>query len=86
MYSYRFGWDKKKNEELKSEDRPSFEDVVEVIADQGVVKEDKNPNHQDQLIFVVMIDGYPHVVSFEIRGDIFWLIRVYPARKYEKEI
>ena len=84
MYSMLFGWDEKKNQELKSEGRPSFEDAVHAIADHGVLKEDKNPIHPKQRIFVVLIDDYPHVIPFEVRGSLLWLITVYPARKYKK--
>jgi uncharacterized DUF497 family protein len=80
----RFRWDDKKNRELKSEGRPSFEDAVTAIANSGVLREDENPIHPNQRIFIVLIDDYPHVIPFEIRGDVFWLITVYPARKYKK--
>ncbi|MGE0633923.1 MAG: hypothetical protein AB7O96_16030 [Pseudobdellovibrionaceae bacterium] len=41
----RFDWDEKKNKELKSEGRPSFEDAVKAISDRGVLRDDKNPIH-----------------------------------------
>lgn len=78
-----FAWDPKKNEELKFEGRPTFEDAVEAIK-QGALKDDRNPVHAGQRLFVVMINDYPHAVPYEIRGDIIWLITVYPARKYKR--
>ncbi len=79
----RFGWDSRKNAELKSEGRPSFEDAVKAIA-KGVLRDDENSVHPGQRIFVVNIGGYPHGVPYEVRGDILWLITVYPARKYKR--
>jgi hypothetical protein len=77
-----FAWDPKKNEELKSEGRPTFEDAVEAIK-RGALKDDENPVHAGQRLFVVKINDYPHAVPYEVRGDIFWLITVYPARKHK---
>ena len=78
-----FAWDPKKNEELKLEGRPTFEGAVEAIK-RGVLKDDVNPGHAGQWVFVVMINDYPHAVPYEIRGDIIWLITVYPARKHKR--
>lgn len=78
-----FAWDPKKNEELKSEGRPTFEDAVEAIK-HGPLNDDENPVHAGQRLFVVQINDYPHVVPYESRGDILWLITVYPARKYKR--
>ena len=79
----RFSWDEKKNLELKSEGRPSFEETVEIISENGILFEGPNPAHKDQRIFVVNIRNYPHIVPYERRGDIFWLITVFPSRKYK---
>jgi hypothetical protein len=78
-----FGWNSKKNEELVSEGRSGFEEAVEAIK-KGVLKDDENPIHPGQRIFVVMIKNYPHVVPYETRGDLLWLITVYPARRYKR--
>lgn len=80
----KFGWDTKKDQELISEGRPSFQQAVEVILEKGVLKEGDNPNYPGQRIFVVMIDGYPHVIPYEVRGEIIWLITLYPNRKYKE--
>ena len=78
-----FGWDPKKNNELKAEGRPNFEEAVAAIK-QGVLRDDMNPVHLGQRIFVVNIDNYPHVIPYEVRGDVYWLITVYPARKHKR--
>ena len=50
----------------------------------GVLADDQNPIHKGQRIYVVLINDYPHVVPYEIRGSVHWLITVYPARKYKR--
>jgi hypothetical protein len=79
----RFSWDVKKNLELQSEGRPSFEEVVEAIADSGVLADGPNPVHKGQRIFVVSVRDYPHVVPYEKRGEVLWLITVFPSRRYK---
>lgn len=76
----RFAWDFRKNEELIMRGRPSFEDALEAFADGHLLLEGENPGYQEQRIFVVNIKGYPHVIPYEIRAGVFWLITVFPAR------
>lgn len=78
----RFSWDDKKNRELISEGRPSFVEAVEAIEKFGILHECPNPTHVKQRIFVVTIRDYPHVIPYEARGQIYWLITVFPSRKY----
>ena len=75
-----FVWDPKKNEQLKSKGRPTFEDAVEAIK-RGALKDNENPVHAGQRLFVVMINDYPHAVPYEIRGDIIWLITLLSRKK-----
>lgn len=81
----RYGWDQKKNQELILKGRPSFEEVIEVMNRLGVLADEMNPVHPGQRIYVVVIDDYPYVVPYEMRGDLCWLITVYPARKFKRE-
>ena len=78
-----FAWDPKKNQELQSEGRPTFEDAVKAIK-MGVMRDDKNPIYPGQRIFVVAIDDYPHIVPYETRKNTYWLITVYPSRKHKR--
>ena len=78
-----YSWDPKKNEELKGEGRPSFEHAVEDLL-KGVIFDVDNPGHPGQRLYVVKIAGYPHAVPYEIRGEVTWLITVYPTRKYKR--
>jgi len=79
----RFSWDGKKNIELESEGRPTFKEALQAIAEFGILQEGPNPVRKDQRIFVVNIKNYPHVIPYEKRGDVLWLITIYPSRKYK---
>ncbi len=79
-----FRWDDKKNNELIFKGRPSFEDAVYALAHNSLLVDDINPVNPNQRIYVVEISGYPHVIPYEIRKDICWLITVFPARKYKR--
>ncbi len=74
----------KKSVELAKRGRPSFEDAANPLANNALLIDDENPVHPNQRIFVVEIDNYPHVIPYEMRGDIYWLITVFPARKYKR--
>jgi hypothetical protein len=80
----RFDWDRQKGEELILKGRPSFEDALDALANGYLILEGENPGYPGQRIFVVKINGYPHVIPYEIRSGVFWLITVFPARKYKK--
>ncbi len=79
-----FKWDEKKNQELKNEGRPSFEAAVLAMSKHGVLADDENSVHVGQRIYIVLINDYPHVIPYEVRGSVRWLITVYPARKYKR--
>ena len=86
-YNLEIRWDPKKNEKLRLERSIGFEDVVIAIEDGrilGVLKNPKQDKYPNQRFFIVEINNYAYVVPFEIRGDIIWLITVYPSRKYTK--
>ena len=80
----KFHWDNKKNGELIKKGRLSFVDAVNALAQNIVLVDDINPVHPNQRIFVVEIDNYPHVIPYEMRGEVCWLITVFPARKYKR--
>lgn len=79
-----YGWDDKKNEELKTEGRPSFEEALEELTQNGALINDENPGRPGQRIYVVMIRNYPHVIPYEVRGKVFWLITIFPSRKFKR--
>ncbi len=34
--------------------------------------------------YVTLIRDYPYVIPYEIRGDVRWLITVFPSRKFKR--
>ena len=66
-----FRWDKNKNRELAARGHPSFEEAVEALASNPLMFDDRNPGHSGQRIFVVEINGYPHVIPYEVRGEVY---------------
>lgn len=79
-----YAWDNKKNEELKREGRPSFEEVVQALEKNGAVQNEINLNYTSQRIYVVIVNNYPHVVPYEEREGKVWLITVFPSRKHKR--
>lgn len=76
-------WDEKKNKELQKEGRPSFEEAVIEIINNRIISTDENRKYPGQQIFLIVLQGYPHLVPFEIRGDVIWLITIFPSRKHK---
>jgi hypothetical protein len=80
------GWDIAKNEELKAEGRPSFEEVQAAIDAGGLVDKLENENYPGQQILAVRIDGYMHAVPVEPRGETEGRpVTVWPSRALQKK-
>ena len=81
----RYSWDEEKNGTLRTMRGISFEEVVEVIAQGGLVDVLRHPNprrYGHQKLFVVRCLGYVYLVPFvESPGKIF-LKTIIPSRKY----
>ncbi len=81
----KFRFSEEKNRQLAKTRGITFDDVIESIAENGVLAEFENPNQRDypgQRIMVVNIDNYPHSVPFSIDGGSIDLKTVYPSRKF----
>jgi len=64
----RFVWGEAKNSWLKRIRGISFEEVLEALAEGGLLDTLEHPNpkrHADQKLFVVRIKEYVHLVPFE---------------------
>ena len=83
----QFGWDPNKNKVLTKNKRPSFEEVIQAMRGGFLIEDVINPSsrYPNQFAFVVKINNYLHLVPYEIRGDIYWLITVIPCRKLKKK-
>ena len=80
-----FRFSEYKNRQLLETRGITFEDVIEAIAENGVLAEFENPNQQNyprQRIMVVEINDYPHCVPFSIAGETIDLKTVYPSRRF----
>ncbi len=81
----KFQFTEEKNRQLAESRGITFDDVIEAIAENGVLAEFENPNQRDysgQRIMVVNIDNYPYCVPFSIDGETIDLKTVYPSRKF----
>lgn len=65
-----FDWDNEKNEKLLAERGFSFETIVAVIEQQGVLDDIENPsaNFPHQRALIVAIDGYAVVIPYVLDG------------------
>jgi hypothetical protein len=78
-----FAWDADKNEKLQAERGLSFEVIVAVIEQRGVLDDIINPsvNFPDQRALVVEIDNYAILVPYVIDGATTFLKTAFPSRR-----
>lgn len=84
----RFDWDPQKNELLRITRDISFESIAIHLGRGDVWKVANHPdqlNHPGQQLFFVIVEDYIHIVPFEIRGDVIWLITIIPSRKATRD-
>ena len=85
----RFDWNLEKNRELVEQRGVSFERVVSAIEQGGLVEVVDHPNQErypGQMIYVVDIDGYLHLVPFVASADgSRFLKTVIPSRKATRD-
>ena len=84
----RFVWDEAKNSWLKRVRGISFEEVLEVMAEGGLLDTLEHPNperHPDQKLLVVKIREYVHLVPFEETTEAVHLKTIIPSRKFTKK-
>ncbi len=79
---------KDKNEWLKKNRNISFEEVVSIIiSGDGLMWVIPNPNqnkYPGQEAYLVMIEGYMHIVPFEKTWNDIYLKTIFPSRKAKK--
>lgn len=83
-----FLFDANKNEWLKKERAISFEEIILLINEEGLVDILDHPNQKKypgQKIYVVDVDGYAYLIPFEIDDESIYLKTIYPSRKATKE-
>ena len=83
-----YKWDEDKNALLKSTRGFSFNDVLDEMAQNGVLDNYKHPNtnqYPNQYIYVIRLSGYVHFVPYVIDGDDIFLKNIIPSRKLHKK-
>lgn len=81
-----FAFDEIKNEILLRQRGVGFRDVIETIAEGGILVDFENPNqlkYPGQRVLVVNIRGYAYCVPYVVDGDKWFLKTVYPSRKFK---
>lgn len=83
-----FRWNHDKNNELKIGRGISFEEIVLAIEADGLLDVVQHPNigkYPNQLVFIVALDGYVHLVPFVEESDYYFLKTVIPSRKATRD-
>ena len=84
-----FDWNTRKNEQLVRQRGVSFEAVVSAIDQGGLVDVVEHPNqdrYPGQLIYVVEIDEYIHLIPFVTQDDgTHFLKTIIPSRKATRD-
>ena len=84
-----FDWSLEKDQELIEQRGISFESVVSAIEQGGLVDVLEHPNqtrYPEQLIYVVEIDQYIHLVPFVTQADgTRFLKTIIPSRKATRD-
>ncbi len=71
-----FIFDEEKNQILFEQRGLSFEEAIEIIAQQGVLLDFQHPNVEDypnQRMMVISINSYPHCIPYVMDGEKFIL-------------
>ena len=81
-----YDWDNEKNEKLLAGRGLSFESIVAVIEQYGVLDDIENPsaNFPQQRALVVAIDSYAIIVPYVTDGETKFLKTAFPSRRATK--
>jgi len=84
-YDVVFNWNNAKNEQLKRERGISFEQIVFLIDNDGILDILEHPQKEkyaNQMLYIINVDNYAYVVPFIDKNDERFLITIFPSRKY----
>ena len=82
-----FRWNPEKNEWLSQKRTVTFEEIVAIIEESGVIAEADHHNpgkYPNQKILIVNVDGYAYLVPCVIQGEEYFLKTIIPSRKATK--
>lgn len=80
-------WDQAKNKQLKEKRGVSFEEVLDAMFEDGLLKTESHPNwkkYPTQHIYIVEIRKYAYLVPFVEDKEKFFLKTIIPSRKATK--
>jgi uncharacterized DUF497 family protein len=83
-----YAWDNDKNEWLSNERGISFERIIFLIENNGLLDVIQHPNREKyphQRMFIVDIDQYAYLVPFAESEDKIFLKTIIPSRKATKQ-
>lgn len=81
----KFDFDADKNELLFQTRGVTFYQIIETIAESGVLLNIPHPNrdqYPNQWMFVIEHNQYTYCVPYVIDGDTYFLKTIFPNRKY----
>ena len=82
----KFDFNQNKNDQLFEERDVTFYNVIEAIADNGILLNFENPNKEkypNQKVLVVNINNYAYCVPYIIEHETWFLKTIYPSRKFK---
>lgn len=78
-------WDDEKYKKLISERDISFDQIAEIILNKEYLDILENPKRDNQMIFIINLKDYIHVVPFIIDDDENIILKTaFPSRKFNK--
>ena len=84
-----FFWNEEKNKMLKMTRGISFNEIVDIINQGGLVSDIDHPDQKkypNQRVMYVDVAGYINVVPYVQNGNSLFLKTIYPSRKLTKNI
>jgi uncharacterized DUF497 family protein len=81
----KFEFSAEKNNLLLQERGVTFERVIDVIFEQGILADFHHPHQErypNQRIFVVELEGYTYCVPYVTDGEKIFLKTIFPSRKF----
>lgn len=83
-----YAWSQEKNEWLKKNREVGFEEIIDLIAQGGLLDVVSHPNQKkypDQKMYMVSYNAYVYLVPFVEKEDQIFLKTIIPSRKYTKK-
>jgi len=82
----KFDFNQEKNELLFQIRGISFPEIIEAIAENGILLDIPHPNQEKypiQRMFVVNVFHYTYCVPYVLNNDVCFLKTIYPNRKFQ---